>query len=142
MKDRPSNIILYDLFYGHIKDVKSIQTMLEVYRQDIYYGRRQDKDYPALLRLVKCELVRLRRDINRDSLERSNPLQSGRSHSTPATALSVVQKGDCHSWIKHGSCSRGNDCAFQHDTQKKGACKDDMSIENPSEPIQACQHPK
>ena len=75
------------------------------------------------MRMVKCELIRLRRETNRDSLERSNPLQSGRSQSSPPTALSVVQKGDCHSWIKHGSCSRGNDCAFQHDPQKKGAGK-------------------
>ena len=36
---------------------------------------------------------------------------------------SPTQKGDCHSWVKNGSCSRGERCGFLHAEEKKGKGK-------------------
>ena len=117
LKEVPSKSILESMFRTQLNKAESMKTVLALYDQDITQ-KGASKDYDRLLSMTRTHVAQKRRD------KVANDLRS-RGKGTPGTRAqsnnkrTKPQQGDCRQWLKFGECSRGDECSWAHDEDKR-----------------------
>ena len=87
----------------------------------------ENPDYHRLKTMVKRSIEQ---DIrNKNFGARNGNYETNAVVKNPGTQQRVQRiLGDCWQWESNGQCSRGNNCSFRHDSNKRGK----MTQSNPS----------
>ena len=122
----PSDDILEGLYKLRIRESEKLKTVLELYDMEIHQ-KKIGPDYHRLKTMVK-------RSIEQDIRNRNFGARNGnyernavvKNQGTKRRGQRVL--GDCWQWEANGQCSKGDNCGFRHDVNKRGK----MTQPNPS----------
>ena len=107
----PSDDILEGLYKLRIRESEKLKTVLELYDLEIHQ-KKAGFDYHRLKTMVKRSIkqnLRIKNfEVRNGNYERSRGQQ--REQRTP---------GDCWQWKANGQCSKGDNCSFRHDINKR-----------------------
>ena len=122
-KTPPEDWLEY-LFRRQLDRSEQLSTIMSLYNQETYINGAE-KSYDKLYSLLCALLEQKQRKKNRENMSSSS---SGRAHPGKAKQRSASpggkrRQGDCNQWVNQGKCSRGDDCSFKHDDDKKGKRK-------------------
>ena len=122
----PPDDILEGLYKLRIRESEKLKTLLELYHLEIHQ-KKMGPDYHRLKTMVK-------RSIEQDLRIKKFEARKG-NYETNAVVKNQETKqreqrtlGDCWQWKANGQCSRGDNCSFRHDINKRGK----MTQPNPS----------
>ena len=125
----PSRIVptYLQLFYKfRIRGSEKLKTVLELYDLEIHQ-KKLEPDYHRLKTMVKRSIEQEIRNKNfgarHGNYERNAVVKN---QGTKQRVQRIL--GDCWQWETNGQCSRGDNCSFRHDTNKRGK----MTQPNPS----------
>ena len=109
LKELPSESILESLFRRQCEKDDGLKEMLALYNQDVTQ-RGEPRSYSKLKTMVETHLEQKRRAKNRDDMRptsrRASPATGDRGRKP--------KQGECRTWVKTGSCPRGEDCPWDH----------------------------
>ena len=113
----PSDEILESLYTLRIRESEKLKTVLELYDMEIHQ-KKAGPDYHRLKTMVK-------RSIEQDLRNRNFGARNGKyernavvkSHGTKQREQRSL--GDCWQWKANGQCSKGHNCSFRHDVNKR-----------------------
>ena len=122
----PPDDILEGLYKLRIREFEKLKTILELYELEIHQ-KKIGPDYHRLKTMVK-------RSIEQDLRNKNFGARSGyyernavvKNQGTKQRGQRIL--GDCWQWESNGQCSRGDNCSFRHDINKRGK----MTQPNPS----------
>ena len=113
----PSDDILTGLYKQRIRESEKLKTVLEVYNMEIHQ-KKAGLDYHRLQTMVK-------RSIEQNLRTKNFEAKNG-NYETSAVVKNQVTKqreqrslGDCWQWKDNGQCSKGDNCSFRHDMNKR-----------------------
>ena len=113
----PSDDILEGLYKLRIRESEKLETVLELYNMEIHQKKAGPDDH-KLKTMVK-------RSIEQDIRNKNFEARNG-NYETNALVKNQVTKqreqrslGDCWQWKANGQCSKGDNCSFRHDTNKR-----------------------
>ena len=126
MTQIPSDDILEGLYKLRIRESEKLKTVLESYNVEIHQ-KKLGPDYHRLKTMVK-------RSIEQDLRNRNFGARNGnydrnaevKNQGTKQRVQRILE--DCWQWESNGQCSRGDNCSFRHDTNKRAK----MTQPNPS----------
>ena len=126
MTQIPSDDILEGLYKLRIRESEKLKTVLELYDLEIH----QENKGPDCHRLKTM----VKRSIEQDFRNRNFGARNGnyernavvKSQGTKQRGQRIL--GDCWQWETTGQCSRGDNCSFRHDVNKRAK----MTQPNPS----------
>ena len=111
----PSDI-LESLFKLRIREAGKLKSVLELYNMEIHH-KKAGPDYHRLKTMV--------RSIEQNLRVKSFEAQNG-NYETNAVVKNQGTKqrvqrspGDCWQWKANGQCSKGDNCSFRHDMNKR-----------------------
>ena len=113
----PPDDIVESLYKLRIREFKKLKTVLELYNLEIHQ-KRSKPDYHRLKTIVK-------RSIEQDLRTRNFEARNGRIESNMLVKNQREQRHvlegqrDCWQWKAIGQCSKGNNCSFRHDANKR-----------------------
>ena len=122
----PPDDILEGLYKLRIRESEKLKTVLELYDLEIHQ-KKIGPDYHRLKTMVKRSIEQ---DIrNKNFGARNGNYERNAVVKNPGTKQRVQRiLGDCWQWESNGQCSRGDNCSFRHDINKRGK----MTQSNPS----------
>ena len=114
----PTDDILEGLNKLRIRESEKLKTVLELYDLEIHQ-KKLGPDYHRLKTMVK-------RSIEQDIQNKSFGARNGnyernavvKNQGTKQRVQRIL--GDCWQWESNGQCSRGDNCSFGHDVNKRG----------------------
>ena len=114
----PPDDILEGSYKLRIRESEKLKTVLELYDLEIHQ-KRIGPDYHILKTMVKRSIEQ---DIrNKDFGARSGNYERKAVVKKPGTKQRVQRiLGECWQWESNGQCSRGDNCSFRHDINKRG----------------------
>ena len=117
MTQIPSDDILEGLYKLRIRESEKLKTVLELYDLEIHQ-KKAGPDYYRLKTLVKRSIEQ---DIrNKNSGARSGNYERNSVVKNQGTKQRVQRiLGDCRQWKTNGQCSKGDNCSFRHDMNKR-----------------------
>ena len=116
-KIRPDDI-LEGLYKLRIRECEKLKTVLELYDLEIHQ-KKLGPDYHRFKTVVK-------RSIEQDIRNKNFGARNGNFEKNAVVknqgSKQRVQRilGDCWQWESNGQCSRGDNCSFPHDINKRG----------------------
>ena len=110
--------ILEGLFKFRIRESEKLKTLLELYDLEIHQ-KKAGPDFHRLKTMVK-------RSIEQDLRNRNFEARNGnfeknvvvKNQGTKQRGQRIL--GDCWQWETNGQCSKGDNCSFRHDMNKRG----------------------
>ena len=122
----PPDDILEGLYKLRIRESEKLKTVLELYDLEIHQ-KKIGPDYHRLKTMVKRSIEQEIRNKNfgarNGNYERNAVVKN---QGTKQRVQRIL--GDCWQWETNGQCSRGDNCSFRHDINKRGK----MTQSNPS----------
>ena len=122
----PPDDILEGLYKLRIRESEKLKTVLELYDLEIFQ-KKIEPDYHRLKTIVK-------RSIEQDLRNKNSGARNGnyeryavvKNQRTKQRGQRIL--GDCWQWEANGQCSKGDNCSFRHDINKRAK----MTQRNPS----------
>ena len=114
----PSDNILEGLYKLRIRESEKLKTVLELYKMEIHQ-KKAGPDYRKLKTMVK-------RSIERNLRMKSFEARNGNDERNVVVKNQGTKQreqrslGDCRQWKANGQCSKGDNCSFRHDINKRG----------------------
>ena len=112
-----SDDILEGLYKLRIRESDQLKTVLELYNMEIHQ-KKAGPDYHRLKTMVKTSIEQ---NLRMKNFEARNG-----NYETSAVVKNQGTKqreqrslGDCWKWKANGQCSKGGNCSFRHDTNKR-----------------------
>ena len=113
----PSDDILEGLYKQRIRESEKLKTVLELYDLEIHQ-KKAGPDYHRLKTMVKRSIEQNLRIKNFEAIngnyERNAVVKNQRTKQREQRTL-----GDCWHWEANGQCSKGDNCSFRHDMDKR-----------------------
>ena len=113
----PSDDILEGLYKLRIRESEKLKTVLELYNMEIYQ-KKVGPDYQRLKTMVKRSIEQNLRTKNFEArngnYERNAVVKNQGTKQREQRTLR-----DCWQWEANGQCSRGDNCSFRHDINKR-----------------------
>ena len=110
----PEASFLEPLFHRQVKKVKALSHDINIYERALEGSK--ERSYSFLYDAANAHLNRKRLERNRERMAR----QTGSPAVPTAPAPKRVPKGFCISWVRNGSCTKGDQCKYKHQTPAKG----------------------
>ena len=116
MTKTPSDDILEGSYKGRIRESEKLKTVLELYSMEIQ--KKAGPDYRRLNTMVK-------RSIEQNLRINNFEARNGNYEKNPVVKNQVTKlreqrtPGDCWQWKANGQCSKGDNCSFRHDINKR-----------------------
>ena len=113
----PPDDILEGLYKLRIRESEKLKTVLELYDLEIHQ-KKLGPDYHRLKTMVKRSIEQEIRNKNfgaRDGNYERNALV--KNQGTKQRGQRIL--GDCWQWEANGQCSKGDNCSFRHDINKR-----------------------
>ena len=117
MTQIPPDDILESLYKSRIRESEKLKTVLELYNMEIHQ-KKAGPDYHRLKTMVK-------RSIEQNLRMKNFEARNG-NYETSAVVKNQGTKqreqrspGDCWQWKANGQCSKGDNCSFRHDMDKR-----------------------
>ena len=113
-----SDDILEGLYKLRIRESEKLKTVLELYDLETHQ-KKLGPDYHRLKTMVK------RRSIEQDIRIKNFGARSGNFEKNAVVKNQGTKQreqrslGDCWQWKANGQCSKGDNCSFQHDMNKR-----------------------
>ena len=125
--ENPSDDTLEGLYKLRIRVSEKLKTVLELYNM-VIHQKKAGPDYHRLKTMVK-------RSIEQDVRNKNFGARSGnyernavvKNQGTKQRVQRIL--GDCWQWESDGQCSRGDNCIFRHDINKRGSRMREMRRE-------------
>ena len=117
MTQIPSDDILENLYKLRIRESERLKTVLELYNMEIHQNKAEP-DYHRLRTMFK-------RSIEQNSRTKNFEARNGRFATSAVVKNQRVKKreqgslGDYWQWKVNGQCSKGDNCSFRHDINKR-----------------------
>ena len=114
----PPDDILEGLYKLRIRESEKLKTVLELYNVEIHQKKKAGPDYHRLKTLVK-------RSIEQDIRSKNFGARNGNYERNSVVKHQVTKQreqrtlGDCWQWKANGQCSRGDNCSFRHNINKR-----------------------
>ena len=122
----PSDDILEGLYKLRTREPEKLKTVLELYNME-FHQKKAGPDYHRLQTMVKRSIEQNLRIKNFDgqngNYERNAVVKNQGTQQRGQRTL-----GDCWQWKANGQCSKGDNCSFRHDINKRAK----MTQPNPS----------
>ena len=117
MTQIPSDDILENLYKLRIRESDKLKTVLELYDLEIHQ-KKLGPDYHRLKTMVKRSIEQEIRNKNFGA--RSGNFEKNAVVKNQGTKQRVQRTlGDCWQWKANGQCSKGDNCSFRHDINKR-----------------------
>ena len=114
----PSDDIVEGLYKLRIRESEKLKTVLELYDLEIHQ-KKLGPDYHRLKTMVKRSIEQNLRMKNFEA--RNGNFEKNAVVKNQGTKQRVQRiLGDCWQWESNGQCSRGDNCSFRHDINKRG----------------------
>ena len=117
MTQIPPDDILERLYKLRIRASEKLQTVLELYNVEIHQ-KKAGPDYHGLKIMVKRNIeqnLRMKNfEARNGNYERNAVVKNQGTKQREQRSL-----GDCWQWKANGQCSKGDNCSFRHDTNKR-----------------------
>ena len=117
MTQIPSDEILESLYKLRIRESEKLKTVLELYNMEIHQ-KKAGPDYHRLKTMVKRSTeqnLRIKNfEARNGSYETSAVVKNQGTKQREQRSL-----GDCWQWKANGQCSKGDNCSFRDDTNKR-----------------------
>ena len=117
MTQIPSDDILEGLYKLRIRESEKLKTVLELYNMDIHQ-KKAGPDYHRLKTMVKRRIeqnLRIKNfEARNGNYERNAVVKNQWTKQREQRTL-----GDCWQWNANGQCSKGDNCSFGHDMNKR-----------------------
>ena len=113
----PPDDILEGLYKLRIRESEKLKTVLELYNMEIHQ-KKLGPDYHRLKTMVK-------RSIEQNLRMKNFEARNGHFETSVVVKNQGVKQreqrslGDCWHWKANGQCSKGDNCSFQHDKDKR-----------------------
>ena len=113
----PSDDTLEGLYKLRIRESEKLKTVLELYDLEIHQ-KKAGPDYHRLKTMVK-------RSIEQDLRNRNFGARNGNYERNAVVRHQGTKQrgqrtlGDCWQWKANGQCSKGDNCSFRHDINKR-----------------------
>ena len=123
----PHDDILEGLYKFRIRESEKLMTVLELYNMEIHQ-KKAGPDYHRLKAMVKRSIeqnIRIKNFEARNGNYERNAVV--KNQGTKQRVQRIL--GDCWQWETNGQCSKGDNCSFRHDMDKRGK----SSPSNPSQ---------
>ena len=118
MTQIPSGDILEIMYKLRIRETDKLKTVLELYNMEIHQ-KKAEPDYDRLKTMVKRSVEQNLRMKNFEA--RNGKYERNVVVKNPRTKQRVQRIfGDCWPWESNGQCSRGDNCSFRHNMNKRG----------------------
>ena len=118
MAQIPSDDILEGLYKLRIRESEKLKTLLELYDLETHQ-KKLGPDYHRLKTMVKRSIEQDLRNKNFGS--RNGNFEKNAVVKNQGTKQRVHRSlGDCWQWEFNGQCSKGDNCSFRHDINKRG----------------------
>ena len=122
----PSDDILEGLYKLRTRESQKVKTVLELYNMEIHQ-KKAGSDYHRLKTMVKRSIEQNLQLKNFES--RFGNYERNAVVKNPGTKQRGQRTlGDCWQWKANGQCSKGDNCSFRHDINKRAK----MTQPNPS----------
>ena len=127
MTKSPPDDILEGLYKLRTRESEKLKTVLELYDLEIHQ-KKKGADYHRLKTMVK-------RSIEQNIRNKNFGARNGNNERNAVVKNQGIKQrvqrilGDCWQWESNGQCSRGDNCSFRHDINKRGK----SSPSNPSQ---------
>ena len=112
----PSDDILESLYKLRIRESEKLKTVLELDNMEIHQ-KKAGPDYHRLKTMVKRSIEQ---DVRNKNLAPGMDIMKETPWSRIREQNSVCKKNLCWHWESNGQCSRGDNCSFRHDVNKRG----------------------
>ena len=113
----PPDDILEGLYKLRIRESEKLKTVLELYKKEIHQ-KKAEPDYHRLMTMVKRSI---KQDIRNKNFEGRNGNYERnvvvKNQGTKQRGQRIL--GDCRPWENNGQCSKGDNCCFRHDINKR-----------------------
>ena len=113
----PPDNILEGLYKLRRRESKKLKTVLELYDLEIHQ-KKIGPDYHRVKTMVKRSIQQYLRNRNfgarNGNYERNAEVKNQRTKQRGQRTL-----GDCWQWEANGQCSKGDNCSFRHDANKR-----------------------
>ena len=114
----PPDDILEGLYKLRIREFDKLKTVLELYDLETHQ-KKLGPDYHRLKTMVKRSIEQEIR--NKNFGNRIGNFEKSAVVKNQGTKQRVQRiLGDCWQWESNGQCSRGDNCSFRHDINKRG----------------------
>ena len=126
MTQIPSDDIWEGLYTLRIRESEKLKTVLELYDLEIHQ-KKLGPDYHRLKTMVK-------RSIEQEIRNKNFGARNGNYETSAVVKNQGTRQrgqrilGDCWQWEANGQCSKGDNCSFRHDVNKRAK----MTKPNPS----------
>ena len=113
----PPDDILEGLYKSRIRESEKLKTVLELYDLEIHQ-KKAGPDFHRLKTMVK-------RSIEQDLRNKNFGARNGNYERNAAVKNQETKLrgqrilGDCWQWKANGQCSKGDNCSFRHDMNKR-----------------------
>ena len=117
MTQIPPDDILESLYKLRIRGSEKLKTVLELYNMEIHQ-KKAGPDYHRLKTMVKRSIEQEIRNKNfgiRNGYYENNAVV--KNQGTKQRVQRIL--GDCWQWETNGQCSKGDNCSFRHDVNKR-----------------------
>ena len=117
MTQIPLDDILESLYKLRIRESEKLKTVLELYNVEIHQ-KKAGPDYHRLKTMVK-------RSIEQSWRMKNFEARNGNYETNAVVKKQRVKQreqrsvGDCWQWTANGQCSKGDNCSFRHDINKR-----------------------
>ena len=130
----PSDDISEGLYKLRMRESEKLKTVLELYNLEIHQ-KKAGPDYHSLKTMVKRSIeqnLRIKNfEANNGNYERNAVVKNQGTKQRGQWTL-----GDCWHWKADGQCSKGDNCSFRHDINKRAK----LTQPNPSTSSSTRQH--
>ena len=113
----PSDDILENLYKLRIRESEKLKTVLELCNME-FHQKKAEPDYHRLKTMVKRSIEHSLSVKNFDA-RNGNVEQAPWSRIRGTTKREQRSLVDCWQWKADGQCSKGDNCSFQHDKDKR-----------------------
>ena len=113
----PPDDVLESLYKLRIRVSEKLQTVLELYDLETHQ-KKIGPDYHRLKTMVK-------RSIEQEIRNKNFAIRNGNFETSAVVKNQGTKQreqrslGDCWQWKANGQCSKGDNCSFRHDTNKR-----------------------
>ena len=114
----PHDDILEGLYKLRIRESEKLKTILELYNMEIHQ-KKAGRDYHRLKTMVKRSIEQ---NLRKSNFGARNGNYEGNAEVKNQETEQRGQRSlaDCWQWKTNGQCSKGDDCSFRHDINKRG----------------------
>ena len=114
----PPHDILEGLYKLRIRESEKLMTVLELYDLEIHQKKILGPDFQRLKTMVKRSIEQNLRIKNFEA-RNGNYERNAVVKSQGTKQREQRTRGDCLQWEANGQCSRGDNCSFRHDVNKR-----------------------